>query len=178
MPWTERKDIAGDTEHLALQLIYHSPCLQVHEGDSSEDFDPNGHALPKSLQNVIKSAVNKYSKYNFDSGKKWNQTKYRPCSLPTEQPSASEKMEASLINGVKESLSNNRYEPYVNANRVRKALKKALEKKVSYALHPTPRYHINSKKIETLIQATVDKRLREQNEVKNKVRSDMIKQRI
>ena len=87
-------------------------------------------------------------------------------------------MEASLINGVKESLSNNRYEPYVNANRVRKALKKALEKKVSYALHPTPRYHINSKKIETLIQATVDKRLREQNEVKNKVRSDMIKQRI
>ena len=87
-------------------------------------------------------------------------------------------MEASLINGVKESLSNNRYERYVNAKRVRKALKKALEKKVSYALHPTPRYHINSKKIETLIQATVDKRLREQNEVKNKVRSDMIKQRI
>ena len=166
MPWTERRDVPGDTDHLPVQRIYESPCIDLHEDNTPEDFGPGGHSLPKRLQKIIKKTVTKYSKYNFVSGKEWNQTKYRPCPPNSNRPSPAQKIEASLIKDVVNNLPNSKYEQYVTTDRVRKALKKMLDKTVSNTLHPTPKYYINHKKIEKLIQMSVEKRLKEQSDVK------------
>ena len=171
--WTERSDVVGDYDHLAVQhpnitvdetVDFDIECVdapdEYYEQEEEENDEKTG-----ILEKVVDRTVKKYSKYDFSTGKLFNsKSNKRVCNrtehelLRKEHHRKKITLSSELIKSVDSNLEDENLSPYVTISRIRQALKDKLRQ--SMISNEGRNEIVNQTKISELVQKTFKKRLR------------------
>jgi hypothetical protein len=160
--WTNRVDVPGDNEHLKIQSFF-KPCFNYNEAANADDESYHSNSVDPTMEKIIQSAVKKFSKFNWETGREWDRKKYRPCKNNSQNKTHTD-LNTNLLKLVRENLAeeHTQFQPYVTLSRVRRSLKKFLSKRVA-GMFFSEQQHMDSRKIndiEKLVSQALEKKKR------------------
>ena len=175
--WTERSDIPGDYDHLKVQhpdVFADETENQIFQcADAPDDYyDEVGDTNDQQnniLDNAIKKTINKFSKYDFTTGKLFN-TKHshrRICNktehelIRIKQHRKKITLSNELLKLVRVNLDDQNLTPRVTISRIRQALKAKLRQSM-ISNSGKDNQIVNETKITELVNKSFKKRLHHQ----------------
>ena len=139
--WTERSDVVGDYDHLAVQhpnitvdeaIDVDTECVDAPDEYYEQEEEENDEKQ-SILEKVVDRTVNKYSKYDFSTGKLFDsKSNKRICNITEHELLRKEhgrkkiSLSSELIKSVDSNLQDENLSPYVTISRIRQALKAKL----------------------------------------------------